>query len=55
MTYPESESELNFVINSASDFDSTSESDSEFESDFRSAFMNLEIYIFFTLNLHSSK
>ena len=44
MTY--SESEFNFVINSASDFDSTSESGSESESDFSSVFMNLDICIF---------
>ena len=34
MTYSESESDFNFAINSASDFDSTSESGSESESDF---------------------
>ena len=37
MTYSESESDFNFTINSASDFDSTSES----ESGFCSVFMNL--------------
>ena len=41
MTYSESESGLNFAINSASDFDSTSEFGSESESDFSSVFMNL--------------
>ena len=46
MTYSESESDFNFAINSASDFDSTSESGSESESDFSSVFMNLDIRIF---------
>ena len=41
MTYSESESGLNFAINSASAFDSTSEFGSESESDFSSVFMNL--------------
>ena len=41
MTYSESESGLNFAINSASDFDFTSEFGSEYESDFSSVFMNL--------------
>ena len=51
MSYSESELETdsNFVINSASDFDSASESDSS------SVLMNLDICIFFTLYLHSSK
>ena len=55
MIYSESESELDFsfAINSVSDFDSAFESDSE--SDSSSAFMNLDICIFFTLCLHSSK
>ena len=55
MIYSESESELDFsfAINSVSDFDSAFESDSE--SDSSSAFMNLDICIFFTLSLHSSK
>ena len=47
MTYSESESEFNFVINSASDFDSISESGSESESDLSSVFINLDICIFF--------
>ena len=57
MIHSESESDFNFVINSVSDFDSTSNSDSDsyFESDFSSAFMNLDICIFFILYLHSSK
>ena len=59
MNYSESESDFSFAINSVSDFDSASESDydSEFESesDFSSAFMNLDICIFFNLYLHSSK
>ena len=55
MSYSESESDFSFAINSVSDFDSTSESGSESESDFSSVFMNLDICIFFTLYLHSSK
>ena len=43
------EPDSNFVINSASDFDSASESDSS------SVLMNLDICIFFTLYLHSLK
>ena len=50
MTYSESEpeSDFNFAINSASDFDSTFESGSESdsESDFSSVFMNLGVCIF---------
>ena len=46
MTYSQSESGLNFAINSAADFDSTSESGCESESDFGSVFMNLNNYIF---------
>ena len=57
MTY--SKSELDFIINSVSDFASASESGSESESqsefDFSSVFMNLDICIFFILYLHSSK
>ena len=53
MSYSESELDSNFAINSVSDFDSAPESDSE--SDSSSAFMNLDICIFFTLYLHSSK
>ena len=61
MAYSESEWDSSFSINSVSDFDSASESgssseyNSESESDFSSAFMNLEICIFFILYLHSSK
>ena len=59
MSYSESEPDSNFAINSASNFDffseSNSESESESESDFSSAFMNLDIYVFFILYLHSSK
>ena len=55
MTYSESESEFNFVINSASDFDYISESGSESESDLSSVFINLDICIFFALYLRSSK
>ena len=46
MIYPEFESDFNFPINSASDFDSTSESGPQSESDFSSVFMNLDICIF---------
>ena len=59
MTY--SESDFSFAINLVPDFDSASESspnsesDSESESDFSSAFMNLDVCIFFILYLHSSK
>ena len=49
MSYLESELDSNSV----SDFDSASESDSE--SDSSLAFMNLDIYSFFTLYLHSSQ
>ena len=59
MPYSESEPDSTFVIILASNFDaifseSISESD-EWESDFSSLFMNLDIFIFFTLYLHSSK
>ena len=47
------EPDSNFLINSVSDFDSASESESE--SDSSSVLMNLDICIFFTLYLHSSK
>ena len=53
MSYSESELDSNFAINSVSDFDSASKSGSEFDSS--SVFMNLEIFIFLTLYLHSSK
>ena len=53
MFYSESELDSNFTINSVSDFDSDSGFDSEFDSS--SAFMILDICIFFTLYLHSSK
>ena len=55
MTYSESESDFIFAINSASEFDSSSESDSDYYSDFSLAVMNLDICIFFILYLHSSK
>ena len=45
MSYSESELDSNFAINS----------ESESESDSNSALMNLDICIFFTLYLHSSK
>ena len=51
MTYSESKLDFSFVINSESDFDSASKS----KSDFSSVFINLDICIFFTLYLHSSK
>ena len=53
MAYSESELDSNFVFNSMSDFDSDSDSESESESN--SVFMNLVIFIFFVLYLHSSK
>ena len=53
MSYSESELGSNFAVNSVSDFDSDSESDSEFDSSL--VFMNLDISIFFTLYLNSSK
>ena len=53
MSYSESELNSNFVINLVSVVDSASESDSESESSL--AFMNLEICVFYTLHLHSSK
>ena len=48
MTYSELESDFNFTINSASDFDSTSEIglESDSESDFSSVFMNLACVFF---------
>ena len=55
MSYSESGPDSNFAINSASNFDSSSESSSESESDFSSVLMNLDICLFFTLYLHSSK
>ena len=53
MPYSESELDSNFASNSVSDFDSASKSD--FQSDSSSAVMNLDICIFFTFYLHSSK
>ena len=50
MPYSESGPDSNFAINSASNFDS---SESKYESDFSSVF--IDICIFFTLHLHSSK
>ena len=55
MSDSESRSDSNFAINSASSFDSFSESNSESETDFSSVLMSLDIYLFFTLYLHSSK
>ena len=59
MSYSELGPDSNFAINSASNFDySSSESNSESdasESDFSLVLMNLDICIFFTLYLHSSK
>ena len=59
MTYSESESVFNFVINSLSNFAPIfSESESEFdysESDFSSVFINLGICVFLALYLRSSK
>ena len=57
MTYSESELDSNFAINSVSDFDTASDSDSGSDSDpdFSSVVMNLDICIFFILDLHSSK
>ena len=55
MSYSESGPDSNFAINSASNFDSSSESSSESESDFSSVLTNLDICLFFTLYLHSSK
>ena len=57
MTYlksePESEPDSKFAINSVSNVDSDSDSDSD--SDFSSGSMNLLIFVFFILYLHSSK
>ena len=50
MFYSESELDFNFGINS-----SVSDSGYESEFDSSSAFMNLDIRIFFILYLHSSK
>ena len=50
MPYSESGPDSNFAINSASNFDS---SESKSESDFSSVF--IDICIFFTPHLHSSK
>ena len=57
MSDSESGPDSNITINSASNFDYSSESysESESESDFSSVFMNLDICIFFILYLHSSK
>ena len=55
-SYSESEPDFNFAINSASNFVATfSESKSESESDYSSVFLNLDICVFLTLYLHSSK
>ena len=50
MTYSESEPGSNFAP-----IFSDSKSESKYESYFSSVFMNLDIPIFFTLYLHSSK
>ena len=60
MFYSESEPDFfNFAINSPSNFDPTfSESkygSDDSESDLNSVFINLDVCIFFTLYLHSSK
>ena len=59
MFYSESEPDFsNFAHNSASNFDPIfceSKSECESESGFSSAFMNLDICVFFTLYLNSSK
>ena len=57
MFYSESEPDFsNFTINSLSNIDpALSKSKSESESDFNSVFMNLDICVFFILQLHSSK
>ena len=58
MTYSKSGPDSNFAISLLSNFDSSSESNyvsDGSESDFSSVFMNLEICIFLTLYLHSSK
>ena len=49
MTYLESETDSNFASNSVSD------SNSDSESDYGSALMNLVIFVFSILYLHSSK
>ena len=53
MIHSESESDFSFAINSVllPGFDS----DSDYGSDFSSVFMNVDLCIFFTLYLHSSK
>ena len=53
MSYSESEPDSNFAINSLSTLSETESDDSE--SDFNSVFMSLDICVFFTLYLHSSK
>ena len=55
MSYSEPESDFNFAINSVTHFDSAFESNPESKSEFSSVFINLDIYIFFTLYLHSCK
>ena len=54
MTYSELESDFSFTINSASDFDSTSEIglESDSESDFSSVFMNLT-FVFFSSYIYT--
>ena len=54
MTYSELESDFSFTINSASDFDSTSEIglESDSESDLSSVFMNLA-FVFFSSYIYT--
>ena len=57
-SFSESELDFNFVINSALNFVPTFseyKSQSQSQSGFRSVFINLDIFIFFTLYLHSPK
>ena len=57
MTYSElkSEADSNFAINSLSEFDSDSDPDSHSDYDSHSDSMNLLIFVFFILYLHSPK
>ena len=57
MPYSESGPDSNFAINLLSNFDSSESNfkSDDSESDFSSMFMNLDICVFFTLYLHSSK
>ena len=53
--YSLSDSNSDFGFDSVSDSNSDSDSDSYSDSDFKSVFMNLDMFIFFVLYLHSSK